>query len=532
MVTKAALCIGPLLLAALAGGEALAAGAAGEAVVARWRGGEVTQAQVRECLEVRRKSGVAQGTGPAAARCVDDLLARAVLVARARALGLETGEPFLVQREKFLERYLSGEVQKQIEAEVRAAAPAAVEAGFQGQRFVDYSWARFPDRAAAARAREQFPPGGDLAKLKPAGSSSGRSEGTLGGLKPDPAIRATLLALPLGTLSQVVEAADGFWLVVQHRVVLPSRHETDMAQLTEQRTRTGVEAALKALYERQRAASPARLDETLVARLSHDEAAWGDQPLKIGELDGRPLYLDKYDRAGSSHVGGSEVTRKRAWAERTRRNIDAVVNRNLLRREAARRGIPERPEAQGQIRANDERALLLLLLEQEVDAKIPVADAEVARYYAEHAADFRTSGRIRWKSLRFANRASAEQQLKSTRKEPSEAEVRRLVETKAVQGFNDPGTMGEADVPGYLRETVAKLAVGEAAFVTAPGGEALVVWVAERVPTTTRTLEEARAGIVQAVRAGKRDQFRNRYVDEQLAGGRVERFPERLQGLE
>ncbi len=522
----------PLLLLPLVGGEALAAGAAGGAVVARWKGGEVTQAQVRECLEVRSTNGVAPVPGQQAARCLEDLLARAILVERARALGLDAAAPFLVQREKFLERYLSGVIQKQVEAEVGAAAPAALEAEFQDARFVDYTWARFPDRGGAERARGEFTRGGDLERLKPAGGASGRSEGTLGGLKPDPALRAILLGLPLGTISPVVEVPGGFWLVVQHRVVLPSRHDSDQAQLVEKRTRDGVAAALKAIYERQRAAGPARLDEKLVARISHDEAAWGEQPLRIGEIDGRPLYIDKYDRVGSSHVGGSEATQKRAWAERARRSIDAVVNRNLLRREAVARGIPERPEAQAQIRANDERALLLLLLEQEVDAKIPVADVEVARYYADHAADFRVPGRIRWKSLHFTNRAGAEKQQKSLRKGMSDAEAQRLLETKAALGLDDPGVMRDADVPEYLRATLAKLAVGETAVVTAPGGEVLIVWVAERVPTTTRSLEEARTGIERAIRDGKRGEYRDRYVAEQLAAGGVERFPERLKGLE
>jgi hypothetical protein len=67
--------VGALLVAALLGGGAAAAAELTDGtVVARWGGVEVTRAAVRECLEVRRKSGAAQKPGQDALRCVKNIL--------------------------------------------------------------------------------------------------------------------------------------------------------------------------------------------------------------------------------------------------------------------------------------------------------------------------------------------------------------------------------------------------------------------------------------------------------------------------
>lgn len=142
------------------------------------------------------------------------------------------------------------------------------------------------------------------------------------------------------------------------------------------------------------------------------------------------------------------------------RFLESVITRDLLLREALRRGIDRRPEVAAQLSMKRKSVLLEALL-KDVAAKSPgLTDESLRRIYDSAPEQFRTGPRVKVSHMLFRDRARAQETLR--RIEEGESFEALMKETGAFEG-EIAADLGDIERGRFAKEFES------AAFGAAPG---------------------------------------------------------------
>jgi peptidyl-prolyl cis-trans isomerase C len=263
-------------------------------------------------------------------------------------------------------------------------------------------------------------------------------------------------------------------------------------------------------------------------------------PRAVALVNGEPISADtlarelRQTRAGAESEGPGDVLRKRV--------VDDLVDRALLLQQARSRSVvvgqdqveraflrirAEYPGthfddllaqerlSQGELKARLKDQLTIeKLFHEEVFPRVQVDDAEVERWYADHAASFQEPEKVRVLQVVVASRDEAAQVRERLRREPgSFAEVARR-SSIAPEGKNggDLGWIGRGAGFPEVFDACFTMPLNVLSEVTpSPYGFHLFK-VVERKAAARRTLDQARVEIAERLRRDKRSRAQEEYL--------------------
>jgi peptidyl-prolyl cis-trans isomerase C len=225
-----------------------------------------------------------------------------------------------------------------------------------------------------------------------------------------------------------------------------------------------------------------------------------------------------------------------ATPNQKRRLLRNLVRFEILAAEARSRGYDADPEVQQMLK----NQMIAVLFQKEVDDKITaaaVSEADVQRYYGEHASAFRQGEAVRVSEVLTRDRAQADKVAAKARSAKDRAAAFQELVTKFSDdeasrtragdlGFVDAATVGQ---PRALVEAALRLKdPGEISPVVESEKGFHVLMLAEHRPLSTRPLAEVAGDIRQLVV----NERRNARREELTAGARdklkVKVFEDRL----
>jgi peptidyl-prolyl cis-trans isomerase C len=188
--------------------------------------------------------------------------------------------------------------------------------------------------------------------------------------------------------------------------------------------------------------------------------------------------------------------------------LESVITRDLLMREALRRGIDRRPEVADRI-AMARKSIVLEALLRDVTEKAPgLSDAELRKIYDADPAQHQVGERVKVSHMLFREKARAQEMLDRVKKgEPFET-LMKEVDSRDGEVAAD---LGEIERGNFVKEFEA------AAFAAAPGAVVgpvkttygyHVLKVYERTPAGSRSFEEMKPRLLAEQREqAQRDAF-------------------------
>jgi len=266
----------------------------------------------------------------------------------------------------------------------------------------------------------------------------------------------------------------------------------------------------------------------------------GPGPRAVALVNGEPISAEalarelRQTRAGAESEGPGDVLRKRV--------LDDLVDRALLLQQARGRSVvvgqdqveraflrirAEYPGthfddllaqerlSQGELKARLKDQLTIeKLFHEEVFPRVQVDDAEVERWYADHAASFQEPERVRVLQVVVASRDEAAQVRERLRRDPAAfAEVARRASI-APEGKNggDLGWIGRGAGFPEVFDACFTMPLNVVSEVTpSPYGFHLFK-VVERKAAARRTLDQARVEIAERLRRDKRARAQEEYL--------------------
>jgi len=194
--------------------------------------------------------------------------------------------------------------------------------------------------------------------------------------------------------------------------------------------------------------------------------------------------------------------------------LESVITRDLLMREALRRGIDRRPEVADRI-AMARKSIVLEALLRDVAEKAPgLSDAALRKIYDANPASHQVGERVRVSHMLFRDKARAQEMLDRAKAgEPFEALMKEV-------GSGDgevAADLGEIERGNFVKEF-------ETAVFAAPPGVATgpvkttygyhVIKVYEKLPAGARTFEEVKPKLLAEQREkAQRDAFEGMIAD-------------------
>jgi parvulin-like peptidyl-prolyl isomerase len=263
-------------------------------------------------------------------------------------------------------------------------------------------------------------------------------------------------------------------------------------------------------------------------------------PRAVAVVNGEPIAADalarelRETRAGEAQPDGVDVLRRRV--------LDDLIDRALLLQEARARSIvvgqdqvergflrirAEYPGthfddllAQERLSQADLKARLKdqltieKLFEQEVFPQVQVSDAEVARYFADHAAEFQEPDRVHLLQIVVRTKEEAQALREKLRKNPQTfAEVARKssIGPEGKAG-GDLGYIGRGSGFPEVFDVAFSLPLNQVSDVTPSPYGFHIFKVVERKAAARRTLDEARGEIHEKLAREKRARAQEDYV--------------------
>ncbi|HEY3489140.1 MAG TPA: peptidyl-prolyl cis-trans isomerase [Candidatus Deferrimicrobiaceae bacterium] len=178
--------------------------------------------------------------------------------------------------------------------------------------------------------------------------------------------------------------------------------------------------------------------------------------------------------------------------------LDGMITRDLLMREAVRRGIDRRPDVQEKL-AQARRSIVLESLLREVTEKAAVNDEVLRKFYNDNVAAFQVGERVRVKHILFKDKGKADAvAAKAKAGEPFDALMKAATAeggTSADLGFIEKGS--------FVKEFEA------AAFAAAPGTVVgpvkttygfHIIRVEDKRPAGTRSFDEVKGQLAGEMR--------------------------------
>jgi peptidyl-prolyl cis-trans isomerase C len=282
-------------------------------------------------------------------------------------------------------------------------------------------------------------------------------------------------------------------------------------------------------------------------------------PRAVAVVNGEPIAADalarelRETRAGEAQPDGVDVLRRRV--------LDDLVDRALLLQEARARSVvvgqdqveraflrvrAEYPGtafddllaqerlSQADLKARLKDQLTLeRLFEQEVFPQVQVSDAEIARYFGDHAADFQEPERVRVLQIVVRTKDEAQQLREKLRKNPQTfAEVARKssIGPEGKAG-GDLGYIGRGSGFPEVFDVAFSLPLNQVSEVTpSPYGFHLFK-VVDRRAAAHRTLDEARGEIHEKLAREKRARAQEDYVKTLRERARIQIDSQALAGV-
>jgi peptidyl-prolyl cis-trans isomerase C len=508
------------------------AGVSADPVVARVDG-EPIRASMVLAREARAK---AAGASLARAQILETVVADVLVSREARRLGVDrapgVAEGVDAERRRIAaERFATRELEKLEPGE--AAIRELYHAGSDSFRL---KLATFATRAEAEAALARLAAGGDFAEeaLRSLDPRSKKNKGDLGivpRMELDPALAAAASAAPLGRAHGPVALALGHAvIVVSERAVgeeagyaarAPELRKFAREELRRQarkhligQLRSGAGVTLDEDFLR---GTGGRLDAT-PEEAAHVLATIRGRAVRYGDV----LPAIRRTVGGEGHLSGLAVKAEFAWAE---------MDRVLLEEEALRRGFGEGPEEAAAVA--DARAWLTA---QAMGAKLrsdvaaPSA-AEVERYYAEHASEFKRPARRACSDLPLESRADADRAKRRlaagekfedvTRDMASEPEARRrggALGEVPLERFDALAKGGEKALAQAFRGAKA----GELTGPVFTQGGLHLLRCGPVIPEGPAAIAEVRATIVEHVRSRDEEAALARKLRELRQAARIE----------
>jgi peptidyl-prolyl cis-trans isomerase C len=249
--------------------------------------------------------------------------------------------------------------------------------------------------------------------------------------------------------------------------------------------------------------------------------------ITVADLQKRLDGLDPYSRARFSAP------------EQKKKFLENMVRFEVLAREAQNRGYDRDPEVQRALK----NQMISALLQKEIDDKLKpedVGDAEVARYYQEHTAEFRQPEQVRVSQIFTTDQAKAEKAVAAVRalrgKPGSDKAFRELVDQLSED--EDSKSRG-GDLTFFDRQSAMyPKPVVEAAFRLTEIGEVSppvrteqgyhVLVLTQRRPGFTRALPEVSREIRRIILRERRTKKMDELVGEMRQRLKVEVYEDQL----
>jgi peptidyl-prolyl cis-trans isomerase C len=234
--------------------------------------------------------------------------------------------------------------------------------------------------------------------------------------------------------------------------------------------------------------------------------ALGDHAVRRGELE-------RYVAALEARGGGS------LQPEVRRQVRQAFLEDRVLVLEARSRGLVREGAS-----PEEERRAVSALVAQRMSQSAPVADAEVERYYAEHAAEFEVPERLVVRQVLVETEAQAREVRRQVEKDAKQFDLlarTRSQSPEAAQG-GLMGSFARGELPTELEQAVFGLPVGQVSEVVKSPLGYHVLRVEETEPARRRPLAECGNEIRERLQAARQDDVKRDYVRELMARAKVE----------
>jgi peptidyl-prolyl cis-trans isomerase C len=227
--------------------------------------------------------------------------------------------------------------------------------------------------------------------------------------------------------------------------------------------------------------------------------------------------------------------------EKKKELLDSLVRYNVLAIEARKRGYESDPEV---LRVAKDKMVKLFTQQEILDKVKPsdVPDADVAKYYKEHATDYVRPETVRASQILVKDRAKAHKVLAEAKALPM-ADMKAFRDLVAKYSEDADSKPRGGDLTQFDRATTqhphavvtaafALKEIGEVSDVVATDKGFAVLKLTEKRPALSRSLEEAKPEIQRRLLDELRTKRKKDYVDEARRTIKVEIFEEQLAKLE
>jgi peptidyl-prolyl cis-trans isomerase C len=263
-------------------------------------------------------------------------------------------------------------------------------------------------------------------------------------------------------------------------------------------------------------------------------AVSGDDLDVVARIDGKAITVTEVQRRIEAMDPYSKA--RFSSPEQRKRLLENMVSFEVLAREAHNRGYDRDPDVQRVLK----NQMVDVFLRKELDDKLngqAVSDAEVARYYQEHAAQFRQPEQVRVSQILVKDRALAEKVTAEARTAGKTDKGFRELVTQYSQD-EDSKPLG-GDLTFFDRQTPQyPPALVEAAFALKEIGDLSppvatdkgfhVLKLTQRRPGFTRPLEGVTAEIRRLILRDRRAKKMEEMVAEMRAKQKVEIYENEL----
>jgi len=227
--------------------------------------------------------------------------------------------------------------------------------------------------------------------------------------------------------------------------------------------------------------------------------------------------------------------------EKKKELLDSLVRYDVLAIEARKRGYERDPEVQ---RVAKEKMVKLFTQQEILDKVKPsdVPEADVEKYFKEHATDYARPEMVRASQILVKDRARAVKVLAEVKASPkSDMKAFRDLVTKYSDDVDSKPRGGDLTQfdrattqhpQAVVAATFALKEVGDVSDLIATDNGFAVLKLTDRRPALSRTLEEARPEIQRRLLDELRAKKKKDYVDEARKTIKVEIFEDQLAKLE
>jgi peptidyl-prolyl cis-trans isomerase C len=272
----------------------------------------------------------------------------------------------------------------------------------------------------------------------------------------------------------------------------------------------------------------------------HAKGAAGDSTV-LAQIDDIPITSADLRSLLARHANQPFVLARYSSIEKKKELLDSLIRYDVLAIEARKRGYANDPEV---LRAAKEKMVKLFTQQEIIDKVKPsdISDAEVKRYYQDHASDYVRPATARVSQIVIKAQAKAARVLAEARALPkSDMKAFRDLVAKYSEDADSKQRGGDLmqfdqhstqHPPAVVAASFALKDIGNLSdLVSTPRGFAILK-LTDRRPAVSRSLEESRSEIQRHLVDELRNQKKRELVDEARRRVRVEIFEDQLSRLD